>query len=159
MPDIAKLIGLDKLINNIDIAISSALDGGAEILANEIRKEIPKGETGNAKDSVYVIPAKLSAGKYVATVVIGDKPPVSDYIWALWKGYEADYSGHPTMHFINWPDGPDELRGKDGYFHFVKVHHKTDPNDFIGRAINKSKSNILYTIKRIFNNVIVKVSK
>ena len=154
MADIAKLVGLDKLINNIDVAVLTALDEGAIALADAIREEIPKG-AGTAADSVYIVPARREGFKYISSVVIGDKEPVNNYIWALWKGYEADYSGHPMMHFINWENGPDELRGKDGYFHFTRVHHKVPENQFVERALNKSTRGILNKIKSTIIQVLV----
>jgi len=126
-----------------EVAIKETLSATANDFAKILRNEIPKGETGKARDSVVVVPASKLGGINITSVVkmgVGIK-----YIWALWKGIpRGEQLIHPRYApRMRFPIGRWKTWGgiaqpdKGGYFNFSEVKRFMPANPFVERALAK----------------------
>ena len=142
--------GADKLLkftertqNKYIAAINETM---AELTEN-LRDEVPV-KSGNLRKSIQMIPlgrdGKFLRGRITIGGDSGDEGGVQ-YAAAVEYGIDVNDNveyharNYPFMVFEDWPNGPDELRWPDGKFRFKTVRHWSPANDFVGRAIKRTK--------------------
>lgn len=159
MPVYAEMVGDLKVIEfRTNLAVQQAVSATAEDFLQIIKEEIP---WDSIKDDVRieydVVQGNRSSRDQVrASIIIGSQTGANEYIYELWKGSAGERThtaSGKAMRFSNWPNGPDELRAKDGYYYFKRVNHpKIEGNDFVGRAIARLRMLVDAQFGRRFAN-------
>jgi len=124
-------------------AAISFLNKYAKTYADNIQKEVPV-FTDELRKSVKIKEAeKIGENSFRASIMIN-----APYAAAVWKGIPDSENrrvfpkNKKMLHFQRWDNGPDSLRGRDGYFHFKSVRRRMKANKFIERARETTKTQI-----------------
>jgi len=158
MPVYAEMQGNLKTIEfRTNIAMQQVVAATAEDFLQIIKEEIP---WNSIKDDVIIqydtlAGSRADRGQVRATIVIGSQTGSNEYIFELWKGNESRVhtASGKAMRFDNWPNGPNELRSKDGFYYFKTVNHPAmQGNDFIGRALARLRMLVSTQFGRRFAN-------